>query len=131
MGADERLWPTDRPRDIKKRCDAIAGRIVHRRSACQRCGTRRGPYQAAHLVPRVVAAYRCRLDNIVLACLPCHRLIDSNPDEKAALAVGLHGEVWFWEAVAAVASPIRADAAFWQVTLEALETIEATAPRGT
>jgi hypothetical protein len=76
----------EKPSTHKRVATELHSKIVRSRGMCERCGDTRGPFDAAHIVPRRYSATRTRLDNAWCLCRPCHTYLDSHPVEKVAFA---------------------------------------------
>lgn len=81
---------------LEKRCDDLWREIVLNKARpdmrCCRCGRPMTIPQPMHGVGRGIPQTRHEPDNGLPGCVACHRLIDENPIEKAALFVAKIGE---------------------------------------
>lgn len=80
-------------RSLTKTADALWTAAIHAKAmngCCARCGRHR-PLQAAHNVCRRIGATRHDISNGAPLCAGCHRLVDSDAEEKRAFFLGYIG----------------------------------------
>jgi Zn ribbon nucleic-acid-binding protein len=81
-------------RVLVKQADALWTAAIHAKAefnTCARCGFHK-PLQAAHNVSRRVMRTRHDIDNGLPLCSGCHRLIDSDAEEKRSLFLDVLGQ---------------------------------------
>lgn len=77
-------------KELRDECDALWRQLIHEKAwdrRCKRCGKVRA-LQAAHCIGRGrCLATRHEPDNGLPLCATCHRIIDSDPEEKRDLFI--------------------------------------------
>ncbi len=105
----------------KKKCDALASRLVRARGFCQNCGERDyRQLQCCHIVSRRYSATRCDLDNLLCLCATDHFRFTNWPLEFAEFVINQIGEDGYQRLVAKSQSRLKAD---WEAELERLASL--------
>ena len=79
---------------LKTKADALFGRLIRSRGACQRCGRTSSEVQlqCAHIVSRRFTATRWDENNALCLCAGCHRWGHDNPIEFTKFVTDLLGD---------------------------------------
>ena len=105
---------------LKGKATKLHAEVVRSRGRCERCGDQGPTLQCAHIIGRRYNATRCDPLNAWCLCARCHFRLTDHPDEHMEFVADTIGLDAFFELKARAEAGVKANDAWWQSQIDAL-----------